>query len=232
MSPSSPERAASSPRPCFLGLTVKDPGHLAGDTSPPLCQSPLGRAWPRGTQNPCVGRPATIPAPGPCCGPEMTPLLAAAQSLAGESGSRLSLSPNTSSRYARVMRDTDKQAAAVGSVTRAHTHVPGSARERVLGPSLLARAPLLDGPRTSDRPTHTIKTPSSDGGRHTLAWNRGSQGALPVPAPPGAGRLPTAEAGPRATRLSPEPEALARMGSACRAVTTSTRAGLTPTPGS
>lgn len=232
MSPSSPERAASSPRPCFLGLTVKDPGHLAGDTSPPLCQSPLGRAWPRGTQNPCVGHPATIPAPGPCCGPEMTPLLAAAQSLAGESGSRLSLSPNTSSRYARVMRDTDKQAATVGSVTRAHTHVPGSARERVLGPSLLARAPLLDGPRTSDRPTHTIKTPSSDGGRHTLAWNRGSQGALPVPAPPGAGRLPMAEAGPRATRLSPEPEALARMGSACRAVTTSTRAGLTPTPGS
>lgn len=232
MSPSSPERAASSPRPCFLGLTVKDPGHLAGDTSPPLSQSPLGRAWPRGTQNLCVGRPATIPAPGPCCGPEMTPLLAAAQSLAGESGSRLSLSPNTSSRYARVMRDTDKQAAAVGSVTRAHTHVPGSARERVLGPSLLARAPLLDGPRTSDRPTHMIKTPSSDGGRHTLAWNRGSQGALPVPAPPGAGRLPTAEAGPRATRLIPEPEALARMGSACRAVTTSTRAGLTPTPGS
>lgn len=158
-----------------------------------------------GYPEPLCGTPGTIPAPGPCCGPEMTPLLAAAQSLAGESGSRLSLSPNTSSRYARVMRDTDKQAAAVGSVTRAHTHVPGSARERGLGPSLLARAPLLDGPRTSDRPTHTIKTPSSDGGRHTLAWNRGSQGAH-CREPAGSLRQKqdlARLASPRSPRLSP-----------------------------
>lgn len=50
MSPSSPERAASSPRPCFLGLTVKDPGHLAGDTSPPFASrrsGERGRGVPR-----------------------------------------------------------------------------------------------------------------------------------------------------------------------------------------